>query len=313
MVDEETWTGWRDQIAQSKTLTELRRKLLARAEQLGTLLIGLKQERAERSPNARLRRLDEWKLLGVDAKVAAMESSGASRFGQSQRLVLVREDDPPQRQRFTVAHEIGHYFLSRSELASSRVTHSQEEALCDEFASKLLLPPAELAAELKSFGANPSITDILSLCKGFGVGLQPMLIALRGQLNERAPIFVAASYRGHRLRPDVLDFRVDASAHPRSLYVAKDQRLSSLGLAAVTEWASTQKSSGRGQGTAPSLRLKLWDRERHQSGTATGPADWEATRLRNGSVLLVRVAPHDLSLTWTSVRVESDGRARSEA
>lgn len=309
MVDDEAWADWSEQIAQAKSFPDLRRRLLSRAEQLGMQLLRLKREHREQSPHGRPRRLDEWRLLGIEVRASAMESAGASKFRDDQKLVLVREADPPQRQRFTVAHEIGHFFLKQSELASGRVSHSQEETLCDEFASKLLLPPRELAAALRAIGEHPSGSDILALCKHFGVGLQPMLIALNEHLGDDAPVFLAASYRGHKLRPDVMDFRVDASAHPKALYVANDQRLSSIGLAEVAHWAKKNLTAARGSGATSSLKLKLWDRERRQSGVMTGSGHWDALRLSGGNVLLVSVVPTDVSLVWAAIRKSS---SRSE-
>jgi hypothetical protein len=301
-MDQGNWDQPRLHVAGSKTLSELRRRLLFHAERLGAELIDRKRMQTERSPQRRRRRLDEWKLLGVDVETSDMPSSGASRFDELQRLVLVRAADPPQRQRFTVAHEIGHFFLSAAPTDKVQVTHALEEALCDEFASRLLLPPTELGKAIQQIGSDVSIEDLLSLCRHFEVGIQPMLIALRDVLKAGHPIFLAASYRGHPLRSDVKDYRIDVVAHPPVLYVAKDQRLSSIGLCSVTEWAEGVASAKRGEGRSPALRIKLWDRDRHRSGLATGGAEWQATRLANTGVLLVRITLVDLKIKWAPGR-----------
>lgn len=310
MVDDETWAAWSEQIAEARTLPDLRRRLLLRAEQIGEQLLKQRREVREQAPSARQKRLDEWRLLGIEVKASSMASVGASTFRQGQKLVLVRETDPPPRQRFTVAHEIGHFLLSRSEFASALVSHAQEEALCDAFASKLLVPPKELASELQALDPRPSINDVLTLCKRFRVSLQPMLIALGDHLRDGDPVFLAASYRGHKLRPDVMDFRVDASAHPKSMYVANDQRLSSFGLAEVAQWAKSETMAATSHGTTSSLKIKLWNRERRQSGIMAGNGQWEASRLSGSNVLLISVVPCDVTATWSSARksgVRSEG------
>jgi len=297
-MDHRDWEQVRSHVAGSRTLSELRRRLLLQAERLGTQLIVLKRVHAERLPYQRRRRLDEWKHLGVDVEASDMPSSGTSRFEGLQKLVLVRAEDLPQRQRFTVAHEIGHFFLSASSNQTPSMTHAQEEALCDEFASRLLLPPAELKKVLNTLGDLPSIDDLLALCRRFDVGIQPMLIALREFLAAGQPIFLTASYRGHPLRSDVLEYRIDVVAHPPVLYVAKDQRLSSIGLVGVTEWAENPGAMKRGVGHSAALSLKLWDRDQHRSGLAIGSAEWQVTRLANTGMLLVRIAPVDLKIKW---------------
>ena len=76
--------------------------------------------------------------------------------------LLLRRSDPPNRKRFTFAHELGHWVLSNtrdgkihfdSQVMFARSTHgarrTPEEIWCNEFASKLLLPTAEVCEFLR--------------------------------------------------------------------------------------------------------------------------------------------------------------------
>ena len=71
--------------------------------------------------------------------------------------LILRKGDPPNRKRFTFAHELGHWVLSKiqggqisfdSTVRAASSTHSArytpEETWCNEFAGKLLMPTAEI-------------------------------------------------------------------------------------------------------------------------------------------------------------------------
>jgi Zn-dependent peptidase ImmA (M78 family) len=77
----------------------------------------------------------------------------------------------PNRRRFTVAHELGHYFLHRSEgdfedtiLFRRDYQVNRREREANEFASKLLMPTSEFRRELAV-----NNYDISSVARVFGV------------------------------------------------------------------------------------------------------------------------------------------------
>lgn len=298
------WEEWRHHVCAARSVLELRRRLLAQAEQLGGRLRKLKSEHTAAARGKAARRLDEWKLLGIEVKTTDMPSSGAAYFNGAQRLVLVSKTDPPLRQRFTVAHEIGHLLLRPPAGASGvKMQREHEEALCDEFASRLLIPAAELRNCLGKVRHEPQLMDLLALCKDFSVGLHPMLIALRQHLRSKGPLFIAASHRGHPSRPDVRDYRVDAAAYPVPFYVAKHQRLRSLGLGDIATWAHDASEGSEATGLAEAPQLKLWSRTSGQSGAASGPAEWNALKLRRSNIVLIRLATQQLDLIWPAKEV----------
>jgi hypothetical protein len=131
---------------------------------------------------------------------------------------------------------VAHLLLAaRSEGELSR---AQEERLCDEFASEYLIGDARLAALLARQGVPETPEEMLRLCGHFGVNVQPMLLALRGSLAHVPVMYIASRWRGHPRREWEVDMRVDAAAGHRRLFVPTDQRLSSLGLHGLSDWAT---------------------------------------------------------------------------
>jgi Zn-dependent peptidase ImmA (M78 family) len=85
-------------------------------------------------------------------------------FGAS-RVIIVNQYDPPLRRRFTIAHELGHFFLHKSREAPlyahrDEGSRSREEEEADRFALYLLVPEGMLrhaSGEVgRKFGPVPS-------------------------------------------------------------------------------------------------------------------------------------------------------------
>lgn len=91
------------------------------------------------------------------AKVVYNSDLDLLRDGESGRIVIrngdavivVRDSEPPQRLRFTILHEIGHYLLGHlgaaGELSRDEVTSPDEQA-ADAFAARVLMPAVVLWA-----------------------------------------------------------------------------------------------------------------------------------------------------------------------
>lgn len=87
-----------------------------------------------------------------------------------------------RRERFTIAHEIGHFVIRRylRETVPMRVfeSHSaEEEYLCNMFAGELLVPAAQLAHDAERFGLTAR--GILALMERYDVSLHVLGINLR--------------------------------------------------------------------------------------------------------------------------------------
>ena len=80
--------------------------------------------------------------LKIEAAPISMEGDQAGQLSSRERKVLVNSSHPRQRQRFTVAHEIGHFVLhSTNETSFCRVRAlGREEREADYFAARFLMP-----------------------------------------------------------------------------------------------------------------------------------------------------------------------------
>jgi Zn-dependent peptidase ImmA (M78 family)/DNA-binding XRE family transcriptional regulator len=101
-----------------------------------------------------------WPLesLQVDA-IAAWPSSSAP-------VILVGEHVPAERQRFTMAHELGHAVLHDSE-----ATDAQERE-ADDFAAEFLFPAKQV---VKEWVTNPELEDLYPIKRKWGISLAALI------------------------------------------------------------------------------------------------------------------------------------------
>ena len=179
-----------------------------------------------------------WKHLGISVQQGDLNHSGGHHGGEGFRSVFVRASDHRWRQRFTAAHETAHLLLEDLRATTPDwVSAEKEERLCDDFASELLIPRAELNQALTT---DHKLTSKLlaTLCRKFRVNLQPMLIALdqSGRFVDYTAFL--AGRRGHPSRPQEIDYRVEAQPFRSLIFLPKNQRLRSLGFTDAVDWAA---------------------------------------------------------------------------
>lgn len=110
--------------------------------------------------------------------------------------IVIREDDPPVRQRFSIAHEIGHFCLrhqfepgehvhvDRGHRISQRDRQSStgknvKEIEANQFAACLLMPSALIKATIEELGVDELYdVHITTLASKFNVSEQAMTIRL---------------------------------------------------------------------------------------------------------------------------------------
>ena len=115
--------------------------------------------------------------------------SGACFSNQLSSLIVVNSDMSLGRQRFSLAHELYHYYFdedSDSIICSSEIGRGNDkEKRADQFASYFLMPSAALYAAItkcKKNSANKlSLNDIIRLEQYFGISHQAMLIRLQNE------------------------------------------------------------------------------------------------------------------------------------
>jgi len=139
-------------------------------------------------------------MLGLDVKELSIPDSSVSGFLRNEDdapEIVVNKDHSEERQRFTIAHEIGHFVLHASsplylddvhtaqpaffrDAESSRATKISEiEA--NQFAAELLMPNGEIAEQARSLSnAGAALEDELvgRLAKQYKVSFTAMAIRL---------------------------------------------------------------------------------------------------------------------------------------
>lgn len=129
------------------------------------------------------------KSLGLEVVASTLPPgiSGEIRPGQDGKYVVrVNRHDSKRRQRFTVAHEIAHYLLHRDQIGDGIVDDvlyrsslsDAREAEANRLAADILMPRAELAAELRRLGGVPTEDVVSALAVKFGVSDVAMRIRL---------------------------------------------------------------------------------------------------------------------------------------
>lgn len=113
----------------------------------------------------------EGDLSGSDEPI-----SGAIRYNKQKNKfeILINKDDSIQQKRFTIAHELGHYYLHKSILESETIHvdmmfkgHSKEfnEKDADYFASALLMNKIALSKYYKKANSMSDLADIFNVSK----------------------------------------------------------------------------------------------------------------------------------------------------
>lgn len=120
--------------------------------------------------------------LGITIKQGSFDDGNiAGYFNRAQRTIYLAKDEPPGRQAFSVAHELGHFvrhaatdtdsYYRHAELNLGSATSDEQEA--NRFAASLLMP--RKLVELYW----PAVRNVSLLASAFGVSASAMLYRLR--------------------------------------------------------------------------------------------------------------------------------------
>jgi Zn-dependent peptidase ImmA (M78 family) len=124
-------------------------------------------------------------LTGADVAVRELPSdvSGLTVTEQTVGIavVLVNAKNSPERQRFTLAHELAHLLTGDSQIDTISTPESSDaERYANSFAGHLLMPENGVKAWLTAAGSPPAATErtAATLARVFGVSLEVALIQL---------------------------------------------------------------------------------------------------------------------------------------
>ena len=106
--------------------------------------------------------------------------SGAIEYDK--KIIWANSDDVPERQRFTIAHELGHAVLHPNEnIIDYRMDgdFSPKELEANEFAARVLMPASEIKKVKVSLEQMKEKNIVSSLAQYFGVSMQAMMVRLQ--------------------------------------------------------------------------------------------------------------------------------------
>lgn len=95
-----------------------------------------------------------------DEKLSGTSLSGY--FDSAKHTIFVNPDEPSSRQRFTVAHELGHYELghgNRNREKETLASYDPIEAEANQFAAELLMPENAI----RVFSATRGLQDLMEI------------------------------------------------------------------------------------------------------------------------------------------------------
>lgn len=129
--------------------------------------------------------------LGLDVKKAPLDPriSGLiqpSATSISKFEIKVNKYEVPERQRFTVAHEIGHYLLHKEDIGSGVVDNilyrsgltSRKEVEANRLAADIIMPSLAISRELRKLGGLLNLDTVDQLSILFKVSVPAMKIRL---------------------------------------------------------------------------------------------------------------------------------------
>lgn len=139
----------------------------------------------------------------VDAEIRYLDLkddiSGILYRQKDHRVIVVNKNHAPARQRFSIAHEVGHLALHRGEEVHvdqgfrinlrdprSATAEDAEEIEANAFAANLLMPSAWLHRDVKDETLDlADETEIKRLAERYGVSKQAMIFRLAALFSDR--------------------------------------------------------------------------------------------------------------------------------
>lgn len=116
--------------------------------------------------------------MGADVAFARIPSDGRLSYRDGRMTVLVSTDASPVRQRFTIAHELGHMWLRDNRRVKAELSLRGEEHFCNRFAAALLMPRGWVASAASERGQG--LESLTQLAREAETSKSAMLARLRG-------------------------------------------------------------------------------------------------------------------------------------
>ncbi len=181
-------------------------------------------------------------------QATALSESGRIEWTSVGLRIALSTREGLQRQRFTLAHELGHHLIFGVDGADARTYSQEEETRCDKFAAALLMPGETFKRSLRHHRNLSRLSALRKLADEFGVSLQASMIRLDDlSLMGADCILLMCEVDAHG------DYRVRSGAYDRTTYRQLEQLTTqSLGIEDVlTPEVSTPMQLPTKQGRLP--------------------------------------------------------------
>ena len=151
-------------------------------------------------------------------QAAALPESGRTEWTASGLRIVLRRNQGRQRQRFTLAHELGHHLIFGVAREGARTFSQEEETRCDKFAAALLMPEESFRSSLRRHRNLSRLLAVRALAKEFDASLQAAMFRLDDlSLMDTDSILLMCEVDSHGV------YRVRAGAYDRSTYRQLEQ------------------------------------------------------------------------------------------
>jgi Zn-dependent peptidase ImmA (M78 family)/transcriptional regulator with XRE-family HTH domain len=166
--------------------------------------------------------------IALDKPIFGSKASAKLAGDGEVAAILVNQEHTGERQRFTLAHELGHLMLSFSKPLGSR----DAEKAMDRFAGAFLVPEGALRVATGERRTDISLGELVELKKRFLVSLQTLVV----RLKQTHILSDTDAARHWRLLED-RGFLKEPWPEPEPVEAEKSHRLHRLAMRAVTEGA----------------------------------------------------------------------------
>lgn len=196
------------------------------------------------------------KVIALNLPVSVSGSKLHSRLGTDHDVpaVVINQNHTGERQRFTLAHELGHLVLP---IAMRLAAKDQEKAI-DRFAGAFLVPTEELRRAVGTSRRDVSLGELLELKARFKVSLQSLVMRLK-----QAAILSDADMRRHWLLLKGKGFLDPPYPEPGPIPAETSHRLHRLTLRAVSEGALSESKAAELLGISVRMLSKWLDEGAH--------------------------------------------------
>lgn len=136
----------------------------------------LRRECSQEAPPIDVREL-AWALGVSEIRTRPTVADGRLEYQPGRQVIVVDTRAAPARQRFTIAHELGHLWLGRAESRALDLDPAARERFCDAFAAALLLPNDWISERAR--GSAAGLLELRSISEEASVSMASCLIRLQ--------------------------------------------------------------------------------------------------------------------------------------